>query len=138
MHINVNPNAIDIEGGLQTVLAAFPYVHLALVFGSVAQGCARQDSDLDIALAARQPLTQEQKMSLISALAVHTGRPVDMIDLNTVGAPLLSQIIKHGRRVVGSASEHGRWISRHLTDEADFMPLRNRVLQERRNAWIGK
>jgi len=29
-------------------------------------------------------------------------------------------------------------ISRHLTEQADFMPLQQRILKERRLAWIGK
>lgn len=129
---------LEADRSLRTVIEAFPDVVLALVFGSVAEGRARPDSDLDIAVAARQTLSAEQKMALISALAIHTGRPVDLIDLNTAGQPLLGQIVKHGRRVLGSVTQHGQWISRHLTDQADFMPLRNRLLQERRNAWIGK
>lgn len=128
----------DSDASLRAVLEDFPDVLLALVFGSVAEGRATPESDLDIAVAARHTLSAEQKIALISALATHTGRPVDLIDLKTVGQPLLGQIVKHGRRVLGSATVHGQLISRHLTEQADFMPLRNRLLQERRNAWIGK
>jgi len=128
----------DSDASLRAVLEGFPGLLLAIVFGSVAQGRATPSSDLDLAVAARHALSAEQKMTLINALASRTGRPVDLIDLHTVGQPLLGQIVRHGRRVLGSAAAHGQLISRHLTEQADFMPLLNRILKERRHAWIGK
>ena len=129
-------HAIDVM--LKDVLTQFPTLVLALVFGSVAQGRERADSDLDIAVAARQPLTPVERMNIIAALAEQTGRPVDLIDLYGVADPLLGQIVRHGRRLLGSDSEYGNLISKHLFEQADFMPYRNRVLTERRAAWIGK
>ena len=75
---------------LKGVLAQFPTLVLALVFGSVAQGRERADSDLDIAVAALQPLTPVERMNVIAALAEQTGRPVDLIDLSGVVEPLLT------------------------------------------------
>jgi len=123
---------------LREVLAGFPELILALVFGSVAKGLQRIDSDLDIAVVAKQALTVDEKIVIISALAEKTGRPVDLVDLKVVGEPLLGQIVQHGRRLLGSDGEYGRLISRHLFEQADFMPYRNRILAERRAAWIGK
>jgi hypothetical protein len=93
---------------------------------------------LDIAVAADQPLTFAEKMAMIQALAEKTGRPIDLIDLATVTEPLLGQIVQHGRRLLGSDTLYGNLINRHLIEQADFMPYRNRVLAERRMAWIGK
>ena len=123
---------------MREVLAGFPELILALVFGSVAKGLQRIDSDLDIAVVAKQTLTADEKIVIISALAEKTGRPVDLVDLKVVGEPLLGQIVQHGRRLLGSDGEYGRLISRHLFEQADFMPYRNRILAERRAAWIGK
>lgn len=128
----------DIDLQLREVLAHFPSLVLALVFGSVAQGRQRADSDLDVAVAARQALTATEKIDIIAALAERTGRPVDLIDLKVVTEPLLGQILRHGRRLMGSDGAYGQLISRHLFEQADFMPYRNRVLAERRSAWIGK
>ena len=127
-----------IDAQLREVLARFPTLLLALVFGSVAQGRQRADSDLDIAVAAQQALTVEEKMDIIAALAARTGRPIDLIDLKVVVEPLLGQIVRHGRRLLGSDGAYGNLISKHLFEQADFMPYRNRVLAERRAAWIGK
>ena len=126
------------DNQLREVLAGFPELILALVFGSVAKGLQRIDSDLDIAVVAKQALTADEKIVIISALAEKTGRPVDLVDLKEVGEPLLGQIVQHGRRLLGSDGEYGRLISRHLFEQADFMPYRNRILAERRAAWIGK
>lgn len=36
------------------------------------------------------------------------------------------------------ATGHAALLSRHLFDAADFLPYRNRILAERRQAWIGR
>jgi uncharacterized protein len=123
---------------LRTLLAGFPELELALLFGSLAQDRHRTGSDIDIAVAARQALTATEKIALVEALAERTGRPVDLVDLKVVSEPLLGQILRHGRRLLGSDRAYGQLISRHLFDQADFMPYRARVLAERRAAWIGK
>ena len=123
---------------LRQVLTGFPSLVLALVFGSYAKGSQRADSDLDIAVQARQVLTVSEKMAMISALAEQTGRPIDLIDLKAVSVPLLGQIVRHGRRLLGEDGAYAQLISRYLFEQADFMPLRNRVLAEGRAAWIGK
>ena len=133
-----SPTLPGIDAVLLDVLARFPALVLALVFGSAAQGRQRADSDLDIAVAANRALTAAEEMDIIAALAERTGRPIDLIDLKMVAEPLLGQIVRHGRRLFGSDKAYGQLISRHLFEQADFMPYRSRVLAERRAAWIGK
>jgi len=132
----VSQSQLDVQ--LKEVLAHFPKIALAVLFGSVASGCQRADSDLDIAVAAEQAITVHEKMALVGALAERTGRPIDLIDLNGVSEPLLGQIVRHGRRVLGSDTLYGELIRRHVFEQADFMPYRTRLLAERRMAWIGK
>lgn len=134
--VSHSPHAIDAQ--LKEVFAHFPQIALAVLFGSVALGRQRAESDLDIAVAAGHPLTVAEKISIINALAELTGRPVDLIDLSVVSEPLLGQIVRHGRRVLGSDTLYGELISRHLFEQEDFMPYRTRLLAERRMAWIGK
>jgi len=122
---------------LRDVLERHPDIRQALVFGSVATGSARQDSDLDIAVEASRPLDAEDKLRLIEALAAAAGRPVDLIDLKTIGGPLLGQILKHGQRILGSHSDHAELLRRHMFDTEDFQPYVERMLRERRQAWIG-
>lgn len=135
-------DSTDIDAQLRAqlcnVLARFPAIDQALVFGSVAMGTATAFSDLDIAAAFNTaPMSPEQKLALIAALAQSTGRPIDLIDLNAVGEPLLGQILRHGRRLMGSNDAYAGLLSRHLFENTDFMPHRSRILAERRLAWIG-
>lgn len=134
--ISTNLQAIDTQ--IRDALAHFPQIGLALVFGSAASGHQRADSDLDIAVAASQALTTDEKMAMVCALAEQTGRPVDLVDLKVVSEPLLGQIVRHGRRLFGSDTLYGELISRHIFEQEDFMPYRSRLLAERRMAWIGK
>ena len=127
---------IDVQ--IKEVLLNFPQLRLVVLFGSIASGRQQPGSDLDIAVAAHQALTAQEKIAMISALAERTGRVVDLIDLKMVAEPLLGQIVRHGRRIFGSDTLYGELISRHLFEQADFMPYRNRILAERRMAWIGK
>ena len=120
------------------VLNRFPSVELALLFGSVAAGLQRSDSDLDIAVAANHRLTADEKMDIIASLAEATGRPIDLVDLRQVGEPLMGQILTHGWRLMGSDLAYAPWITRHVLNQADFVPYRDRVLAERRAAWIGQ
>ena len=128
----------DAASQLSAVLDAFPQIELAVLFGSVARGREHSQSDVDIAVAARRALTAAEKIALVEAMAERTGRPIDLVDLRTVAEPLLGQILRHGRRLQGSDTAYGELISRHLFEQADFMPYRARVLAERRAAWIGK
>ncbi|TAM33507.1 MAG: nucleotidyltransferase domain-containing protein [Rhodanobacter sp.] len=113
---------------IQTVLASHPDIRLAYVFGSVAQGRETPDSDVDVAVQMSKPLDSALRMQLIEELALATGRPVDLVDLQTVGEPLLGQILKHGRQIIGDQAAHVAMMSRHVYAMEDFMPYVNRML----------
>jgi len=133
---NIESHLIDAQ--IKAVLTGFGGLTFAVLFGSVAAGQPRVDSDLDLAVAADRPLTVAEKIALTQALAESTGRPIDLIDLSTAPEPLLGQIVQHGRRLLGSDTLFGNLISRHLIEQEDFLPIRSRILTERRAAWIGK
>lgn len=120
---------------VQRVLATHPEIELAYVFGSVAQSRARMESDVDVAVQTAKSLNTALRMQLIEELALASGRPVDLIDLHTVGEPLLGQILKHGKRVIGTQAAHVNLMSRHIYAMEDFVPYVTRMLEERRRAW---
>lgn len=130
--------ANTIDGLLREVLGGFPQITLAILFGSVAKGTATPQSDLDLAVTVAKPLKVAEKIQIIEALAVATGRPIDLVDVTQAPEPLLGQVLKHGRRIMGSDSAYAQLLYRHLIEQADFVPLQNRILSERRIAWIGK
>lgn len=93
------------ENLTRTVLAAIdtqPGIRLAILFGSLAAGREQANSDLDLAVDAGHRLTAGEKLALMNELAERTGRPVDLVDLYVVGEPLLGQILRHGKRLLGN------------------------------------
>jgi predicted nucleotidyltransferase len=128
---------MTLEETLKKALQAHSGLRLALLFGSCALGTQRPDSDVDVAVDMGGVMAAEQHVSLISDLALATGRVVDLIDLRTVGEPLLGQILQSGRRIGGEHAVHAQYITRHVMDVEDFVPYQERILRERRQAWIG-
>lgn len=122
---------------VRDILARQSNIRQALVFGSTASGTARMESDLDIAVETGRPMSMAERIELIEVLAAVSGRPIDLIDLRTVGEPLLGQILSHGRRLIGNNTDYAALIRRHLFDAEDFLPYAERMVRERRQAWIG-
>ena len=129
--------AANLEARIRERVAADPSVSLALVFGSLASGRARPESDLDLAVAGPQPLTAGQKILLIADLALLSGRPVDLVDLRTAGSVLLDEVLRHGRFLyLEDRNLYAELIKRRVFDHADWLPYRDRILAERRRRWI--
>ena len=127
----------DFEQAILVAIGTQPGIGLVILFGSLATGRGGAESDLDLAIDAGHRLTVIEKMALISELAGKTGRPVDLVDIRAVGEPLLGQILRHGKRIMGNDTHYANLIRKHLFDQADYLPYRNRILAERRRAWIG-
>jgi len=113
-------------------------VRLALLFGSVAKGTAGFESDLDIAVDAGHALGVEETIALIGELAMLTGRPIDLIDLKTVGEPLLGQILAGNKRIIGNNTQYAELTLKHIYNMEDFVPYQRRIHEEGRRAWIGR
>lgn len=119
------------------VLQRDPNVVLAYAFGSVAAGTATLESDLDVAVLGVEPLTTDDQTRMIGRLAEASGRPVDLIDLWEAGMPLLQIVLTTGRELVcHDLNAKASLMSRMVTDAEDFLPLRRRLLKERRDKWI--
>ena len=138
--MNTVTEHLNVKDEILAALIAQPGIGivLAILFGSLAVGEGHMESDLDLAVDAGRRLTANEKMMLISELAARTGRPVDLVDVHAVGEPLLGQILRHGKRILGSDAHYANLVRRHVFDQADYLPYRNRILAERRHAWIGK
>ena len=117
-------------------LQPFEGVRLIVVFGSVASGQQRPGSDLDVGILAARALSSKQKMAMNNALALAFNRPIDLIDLRTAGQPLLSEIIASGRPIHDADDEWGNLIYRNIMENEDFTPLQQRILREKRQAWL--
>lgn len=123
---------------IRPVLERHPEIRIALLFGSLAAGKGRRDSDLDLAVAAAQPLSADQKTALIAELAQATGRPVDLVDLRTAAGLVLKEALTTGLRLrVTDNALLAELVKKMWFDEADFQPYRRRILEARRKQWIG-
>lgn len=74
------------------VLSRQPDIRFAMLFGSAAAGRLRPGSDVDLAVLAERRLSAVRKMAIMGDVAEARGRPVDLIDLQSAGEPLLGQI----------------------------------------------
>ena len=112
-------------------------VLVAIAFGSLVKGSATTNSDLDIAVFCTQPLTADRRRLLIHDLGQLVGRPVDLVDLRSAGVPILREVLRHGLRLVcRDRRAYDSLVSRLLVDTEDFLPYRQRILKERRDAWM--
>ncbi|MDH4084890.1 MAG: nucleotidyltransferase domain-containing protein [Nitrospira sp.] len=138
MQLQKPPHTSDLDRNIEHVMARHPSVVLAILFGSMAKDRARNDSDLDIAVATSTPLTAQTHLAIIEDLVLAVGRPVDLIDLDRTHNPLLQQILTKGRRVLcHDRTRYAELLLRMVYEEADLMPYYRRILSERRQAWIG-
>ena len=122
---------------LRETLSAFPELKLAILFGSFAKGKETKHSDLDVAVAAERPLNAEQKIQMIEKLSQISGRSIDLIDLQTKRETIFSQAITKGQLIFCHDTKlYAEIIKTVMFNAADFLPLRSRILKDRRHAWI--
>ncbi|MBH0179015.1 MAG: nucleotidyltransferase domain-containing protein [Nitrospira sp.] len=65
-------------------------------FGSWATGEARPDSDVDLAVFARDPIPNLRRFELAQELAIQLHRDVDLVDLHTASTVMRMQVISTG------------------------------------------
>ena len=109
-------------------------IDLALVFGSYATARQHSKSDIDVAirLTSGMAITAQQKLQYINDLGRYLKLDVDLIDLFSVGQPLLSQIIKYGRQLKGNSDQYAELALKNINTAQDFMPYIERMMSERR------
>lgn len=91
---------LEVIDAAENLLNAEADIVLAIVYGSYAAGNAREESDLDIAVAGRQKLTPEERLNLAEKLERATGKSVDLRDLRALEGLILVQVLSKGRVLV--------------------------------------
>jgi predicted nucleotidyltransferase len=120
------------------LLARYPTIKLGILFGSLAEERATPESDLDLGVAAAESLDTAMKTALIEALAEISGRPVDLVDLRVVSGPILQHVLTRGKLIYCiDRTLYAALIRTMLFNQSDMMPYYDRILAERRKAWIG-
>lgn len=69
------------------------------VFGSVARGEDRPDSDVDLAFLTPLVLDPLLVYDVASELSSRMGRDVDLVDLRSANAVMRAQVVGHGTRI---------------------------------------
>jgi len=127
----------DLVSDLTKHLQAHDAVAAAWLFGSLAENAARPDSDIDVAVLGPSPLTRSEKKELIETLARLSGRPVDLVDLQTERGPIVGTVLKTGHKLFcQNPALHGDILTRYLSDQTDWAPYRRRILETRRHEWL--
>lgn len=62
-------------------------------FGSQTKGTARPDSDMDLAVLARDPIPAIRRFELAQDLAIQLHREVDLVDLRSASTVMRMQVI---------------------------------------------
>ena len=65
-------------------------------FGSQAKGTARPDSDIDLAILARDPIPNIRRFELAQELAAQLHLDVDLVDLRTASTVMRMQVLSTG------------------------------------------
>ena len=109
-------------------------IGLAILFGSYAKGTQTSHSDLDLAiqLVSGASLTALQKLDFIEQIGSLLLINIDLIDLNVVGQPLLSQIMKYGKLLKGDQLQYAELAIKNVNTGQDFLPYIKRMMAERR------
>ena len=104
-----------------------PPLKLALLFGSVAKGAARPDSDIDVAIIPRdEALSLGAELDLQAALSAACGRPVDLVRLDRASTLMRWQVARDGVVLLAEpAVEHSRFRARAGIEHADFNLVRD-------------
>ena len=123
---------------VRSILEKDPQILLAWVFGSVAQGKARPESDLDLAVVCDHPLTAEEQVEMSRLLEATLKMPVDLVDLSQAHGPIVAEALCRGVALIRRSPEHhAQLLKRMWLEEADFGPLRRQMQSARRKRVFG-
>lgn len=104
---------------------------LVIVYGSAAKADFKAASDVDVAVAGEGLFERMTLLEVQGELSAILGRPVDLIDLNTVEGLILREVVTGGVRVKTDPELYVRFHTKVLTYREDFLPLK-RAMQDAR------
>jgi len=126
----------NVEKQLKQWLSNQPSINFAILFGSFAKQTNRANSDIDLAIELNEQLSPETKLDLLQSLSELTDKNIDLVDLKTVGEPLLNQIIQYGKLLKGTKLNLIDLSIKNVNMMQDFTPYIKRTLKEKRRRWL--
>ena len=89
------------------------------LFGSLARGEARPDSDADVAVSFGKPMSSDLRMAVTGIVADAAGRSVDLVDLESAQGLILARALGGREILCDSVATRQRMISRMRRSEDD-------------------
>lgn len=100
-----------------------PEILFATAFGSLVNGRLTSTSDVDIAIAGEGRFDFEARLRIMDELGQIVLRDVDLIDLNTVSGPILSQALCSGVIIKKQSTVlYANLMKKLWYNQADMMP----------------
>ena len=124
-------NSEEIFQILQDFFSHRDDVVIALLFGSFAKKTAHEYSDVDIAVACKNPLPIEDLISLQVALSKLCHRNVDLIDLAKAEGTILHQIMTTGLRIKYEENLYVHYAMKAIYFYEDYLPILRTCQKER-------
>lgn len=128
---------LDIIEGIRSVLADFPFIEFCTLFGSAASGRLTISSDIDIAVAGKEPLSLAVKNEVVLELSRALKRDIDLVDLQTVSGLILEQSLCQSSIVINKNRPlYAGLLKRLWYFQADMKPYVRRILEQRAEKWL--
>lgn len=91
----------------------------AAVFGSLARGEARPESDIDVAVSFGKPMSSDLRLAVTGIVADAAGRSVDLVDLESADGLILARALGGHEILCDSVATRQRMIARLQRSEDD-------------------
>jgi len=95
----IQENLENIFRKIKDFLEKDPNIVFALVFGSAATGKLRKDSDIDVAIYVKNPVSGYELLSLMQKLSDLIKREVEIVVLNEASPLLRHQVMKNRKEL---------------------------------------
>ncbi len=106
------------------ILGGFAGVRAVYLFGSYADGTARPDSDIDLAIVPADDQVRDQVLAMLAALARAGYERVDLVFLDGTDAVLRFQAVSRNQPLYVAADfSHPQYFVRALNEYWDLEPL---------------
>lgn len=118
----VNPKNLPLQR-LAEVFSHYPEIQAVYLFGSVAAGTARPESDLDLAIVPRHPNLRRKKLDILTDLARAGFDNVDLVLLDIDDIVLKYEAIRQNRLVYQTKDfDPEAMYSKIIRQYLDFQP----------------
>jgi uncharacterized protein len=110
-------------GRLREVFLRYPAIRAVYLFGSVAEGRALADSDLDLAVVPRDSSLREKRLDILTDLARGGFCDVDLVFLDVQDIVLRYEAVRQNQVIYQTGDfDRGEMYSRVIREYLDFEP----------------